>query len=148
MGLHISKKMWFLTVLSVGILILNLIFNFLFIPILGPLGAAYASLSCQMMLFFVGYKLSQMQYKIPFELGKIIVMPLLASLLIYISIFTNSIDVWLRILLKSSLILSFPILLSIGGFFEEIEKTRIQQLFIKWRNPKKLVENIKNLLAN
>lgn len=148
MGLHISKKMWFLTVLSVGILILNLIFNFLFIPILGSLGAAYASLSCQMMLFFVGYKLSQMQYKIPFELGKIIVMPLLASLLIYISIFTNSIDVWLRILLKSSLILSFPILLSIGGFFEEIEKTRIQQLFIKWRNPKKFVENIKNLLVN
>ncbi len=146
MGLHISKKMWYLTFLSVTILVLNIALNIFLIPLLGSIGAAYAYLFCQALLFFVGYLIAQKLYHIPFELSKIIVMPLLAAGLIYAGLATNTLNVWIRIFIKLLLIISFPWILYLGGFYEEIERKRIFEFYQKWKNPKNFFGNLKQLL--
>ena len=143
MGLHISKKMWYLTILTTFILSLNIILNLYLIPIAGTMGAAIATLISQMLYFVIGYRISQKEYFIPFEWGKIAVMPILASVLIYAGILTNSIDVWIRIPLKFTFILLFPVILYLGKFYEEIELNRLKGAFIKWKNPEALLNNLK-----
>ena len=146
MGLHITKKMWHLTVLTVFILGLNIMLNIILIPIYGTMGAATASFIAQSLYFIIGYKLSQTQYFIPFEWGKIAVMPIIASLLIYAGIFTNSWDLWVRIPSKLILIILFPIMLYFGGFYEPIELNRIKGFYHKWKNLSNLWDNLKQIL--
>ncbi len=146
MGLHITKKMWFLTVLTVFILGLNIGLNIILIPIYGTMGAAIASFISQSLYFIIGYKISQNQYYIPFEWGKIMVMPILAAILIYTGIFTNSWNLWIRIPSKLFLITLFPILLYFGGFYEPVELDRIKGFYKKWKRPSDLWENLKQIL--
>jgi|AntRauTorcE11897_2_1112592.scaffolds.fasta_scaffold00026_25 O-antigen/teichoic acid export membrane protein len=146
MGIHISKKMWYLTLLTVIVLALNIILNIYLIPLAGSLGAASASLISQMFYFTVGYKIAQKYHFIPYEWGKIIAMPILAAFLISIGILTNSWDIWLRIPAKLTVIILFPILLYFGNFYEEIEKKRLLGFYSKWKNPSDLWNNINEFL--
>lgn len=142
-GIHISKKMWYLTVLTGLILTINIALNLVLIPKLGTMGAAVSTLISQLLYFWAGYFISQKLYHIPFEWRKIIVMPILASILIYLGILFNPITLFVRIPIKLFVIALFPILLYFGGFYEEIEKKRIYGAFKKWRNPSQFWSNLK-----
>jgi len=136
-GINISKKTIVNAKSILFAAIFNIVFNIILIPILGYFGAAIATLISQMLYFLVIYHFAQKYYPIKYEIGKVIKI-IGAGILIYvISIFTNEMALWPRLLIKSILIFSFPFILYLLRFYEPIELERLRVLWIKWRNPGK-----------
>lgn len=143
MGLAIVKKTRILAVIVTSISILNLILNILLIPVWQFIGAAVATLISQIIFFIVTYIFVQKHYHIPYEIGKIAKMIFVSIILIGISLFTVDLNLFLRLLIKLSLLMSFPVVLYFINFYEEIELLRLKQGWIKWRNPEKWKSNLK-----
>ena len=85
-GLRIKKKTSRITLMTVIVSVLNLILNFLLIPILGAEGAALASLFSQLVFFSGLFYFSNKVYPIEFEWRKIILMFVVGASLIYLSL--------------------------------------------------------------
>jgi O-antigen/teichoic acid export membrane protein len=135
-GLQISKKT---SVIGLSIFIVtavNMVLNIVLIPYLKINGASVSTLISQIILFIIILKAAQKQYYIPYEIRKIM---LLIAIIIIISIpaiLVNNMTLLFRLLIKTTLLASFPILLYLFGFFEVIEIQRIKEAFNKWKNPR------------
>lgn len=125
MGLQVNKRTKIIGTLIVFAGIANLILNILLIPIWGIYGAAWASLFAQILLFFATYYFAQKSYPINYELGKVALIIIVGASLFGISLLFNNFNLWLSLLLKSLLIISFPIWFFVFPFFEKIEKESI-----------------------
>jgi O-antigen/teichoic acid export membrane protein len=144
-GLHITKKTSRISLMTAIISILNLALNILLIPWLGAEGAALASLVSQLG-FFVGiFYFSNKAYPIKFEWNKIILMFLLGLILVYSALLTNNMSLTIRLVVKTSAIISFPFILFLFNFYEEVELQQIAKIWKSWRNPVRWKSNIQDL---
>lgn len=119
-GIQIQKKTQYMPLVSGLGAIVNVVFNFLLIPFMGMLGAAYATLFAYFTMAVYQYFLSQRFYPIKYEWKKIEYIAL--SLIISFGGFLlakNLLDVNL-LLLKVLAILIFFILLYIGGLIRNL----------------------------
>ena len=142
-GINIMKKTKILAIIIFLMSITNIVLNIIFIPYFQSIGAAFATLITQFIFFLIVYKYSQKYYHISFEIQKIIKMIGIGIALFGISLLINELNLFFRIILKTSLLLSFPIILYFLNFYEEIELLRLKQGWIKWRNPGKWKDNLK-----
>jgi O-antigen/teichoic acid export membrane protein len=140
-GINIMKKTKILAIIIFLMSITNIILNIIFIPYFQSIGAAFATLITQFIFFLIVYKYSQKYYYISFEIKKIIKMIGIGIVLFGISLLTNELNLFFRIILKTSLLFSFPIILYFLNFYEEIELLRLKQGWIKWRDPRKWRNN-------
>ncbi len=101
--------------------IANIFLNILFIPVWGVMGAAVATLIVRITAFLTAYYYAQKNYKIPYEVRKVITVLLVGFFLIYISTFLNQFSLSIKLVSKSFLILVFPAILYFLNFFEPIE---------------------------
>lgn len=141
-GLRIKKKTSRITLMTVIVSVLNLFLNILLIPILGAQGAALASLLSQF-IFFIGlFYFSNKVYPIAFEWQKIILMFFIGTVLIYVSLLTNDLDLFIRIVVKTLAIVLFPVILFFFKFYEQAELDQIHTIWIQWRNPRRWKKNL------
>jgi len=144
-GLHIMKKTKVIGIVILIIALFNLLLNILLIPRYSILGASAATLFSQIIFFLVIYIFAQKHYYIPYELLKIAKMTFLALALYGLSLLSSDLNLVLRLVIKSTLIFSFPFLLYPLGFYEKIELDRLRGAWRKWRNPAKWKENLKKM---
>lgn len=144
-GLNISKKTGSIATTTILVTLINLGLNFLLIPVIGMLGAATATMLSQILFFAIIYWIAQKHYSIPYEIGKIFMMLAIAAGLFGISGLLDALTLWLRVPLKLLLILLFPFLLYIFGFYEPVEIERLKGFWIKWRDPGRWMDNLRSL---
>jgi O-antigen/teichoic acid export membrane protein len=123
----------------------NVLLNYLFISLFGTIGAAIASLVAQILFFILIYYYAQKHYPLHYEITKVLKMTGVSVVLTIIAYNINSVILIPRIFIKGSLILSFPFLLYFLGVYEQIELKRIKETWSKWKNPKNLIKNLKNI---
>lgn len=144
-GLHVTKKTSRISLVTTIISVLNLTLNILLIPYLGAEGAALASLLSQFAYFVGIYYFSNRLYPIKFEWKKIILMFVLGLLLVYSALLTNNMSLTIRLFVKTSALISFPLILYFFNFYEDVELQQIAKIWKNWRNPKRWKSNIRNL---
>jgi Na+-driven multidrug efflux pump len=106
-------------------------------------GASMAILITQILYFITILRFAQKQYHIPYEIWKIIKMIVTVVALCLIARLFNSSPLYLRLITKTVLIISFPFILYFWNFYEEIELEKIKGAWIKWRDPRRWGKNIK-----
>jgi O-antigen/teichoic acid export membrane protein len=134
-GLLITKKTAVIAITMVISTILNIILNIALIPSLNIYGAALATTISQFFFFIVIYRYSQKHYPIPYEIRRIGVMILVFVCLAGVSLLTSDLGLIFRLPLKVILIGSFPVILLYLNYYEDIETTRIKQLWNKLITP-------------
>jgi O-antigen/teichoic acid export membrane protein len=143
-GINISKR----TQLSARVIIivtaLDIGLNILMVPFLGYIGAAIATFIAQTLYFVMIYYYAQKCYPIPYELGKVFKILLTGIAIYFISTLTADVVLWLRLIIKSLLIISYPFLLYLFAFYEPVELQRIREFWTKWKNPIALPGNLKD----
>jgi O-antigen/teichoic acid export membrane protein len=145
-GLNITKKTKSIATTTILVTILNLLLNILLVPWLGIMGAASSGLIAQFIFFIIIYIAAQKYYTIPYEMGKVTTMVVIASILYILSSFTEPLSVlWIRVFIKFILICSFPFILYIVGFYEAVEIASMRGFWNKWKNPMHWKENFSSL---
>jgi O-antigen/teichoic acid export membrane protein len=134
-GLIITKKTGVIAITMVIATILNIILNIALIPSLNIYGAALATTISQFFFFIVIYRYSQKHYPIPYEIRRIGVMILVFVCLAGVSLLTSDLGLIFRLPLKVILIGLFPVILLYMNYYEDIETTRIKQLWDKLITP-------------
>ncbi|MFA8342119.1 MAG: lipopolysaccharide biosynthesis protein [Rhodothermaceae bacterium] len=131
-GLYINKKTSLVALFTILALSINILLNILLIPMYSYVGSAISMLVTFIFLFAITLGGSQKQYKVDFEYRRIIYLFSLGIIfwaIFEIFIIENKI---VELLLKSISVFLFPIILVISGFLEEVEKTRIKELYLQY----------------
>lgn len=142
-GLQIEKKTRLISGIVIFIALFNLALSFLFIPKWHYYGAAYATLVSEIVFFCLTYVYAQRYYKIPYELTKIFKMIALAVLFSIIASYINDLTLLWRMLIKTTLLVSFPFILALFNFYEPIEIERLKGAYQKWKYPSNWKRNLK-----
>ncbi len=111
---------------------LNIVLNLLLIPQFGIMGAALSTVLTFLVLWIVTMLNSQRLYYLPLEIRRLASLVLVA-LLVYSAAFFVEQSLLVSIGFKALLMLSFPLLLWILGFFYAEELTRIKELLYDFR---------------
>lgn len=130
------------------ITIVNFSLNWLLIPLFDIFGAAISTLISQVLLFIMLYAKSQKVYFIPYEWRKILLMIAVSFVFIVVGLLFSNATLFLRILLKTSMVLAFPFVLYWFNFFDEVEKQNLNKLFNTWKEPKRLRENLTRFIKS
>jgi O-antigen/teichoic acid export membrane protein len=144
-GLNIVKKTKIVSVVMLFSASMNIVLNMLFISLLGTIGAAIATLAAQIIFFALIYHYAQKYYYIPYELKKVFLMIGVVIVLTIFAYSINSIILIPRLIIKFLLIVSFPFVLYLIGFFEPLELQRIKESWRKWKNPRNWNDNLKKI---
>jgi len=145
-GLNISKKTKIVSMIVIIVSIFNLVVNAILISIFQVMGASYAFLLSQFVFLILTYLFSQKYYFVQYELGKILMMSICGVMIIFVSSLFNEYSIYIRLLMKVTMLVVFPVLLYLLNFFEPIELERIRGAWQKWRKPKNWVAEIKLFL--
>jgi O-antigen/teichoic acid export membrane protein len=137
-GLNIAKKTKIVSLIVPIIAVFHLGLNFIIIPILGVYGAAIASTVSQGIFLASVLYLAQKYYPVPYEIKRTLISFFIAILLYALSTQINEFSLLLRLLLKSSIVLSYPLLVWIFIKLEADEKqwlreglSRFKHLFVR-----------------
>lgn len=115
LGVYYNLGIWFKltdrtlygSYISIFGAVLTLVLNFVLIPLLGYLGAAYTTLVCYAAMMVVSYLWGQKHFPIEYDLGKFFFMVAFALVLYGISLRFTPDDLLLKLSLNSLLILLF-----------------------------------------
>jgi len=129
LGLFLKRKTSYIAYNTIGAAVLNIGLNFILIPKYRMMGAAVATITSFIALYFVTYFVADRFYKIPYENVKLLKMLILAIVLFFLSILTADLSLLPRLLTKLGILISFPFLLYPMNFYEEIEIERIKEGF-------------------
>jgi O-antigen/teichoic acid export membrane protein len=146
-GLNISKKTRPIATVTILAALVNIGLNFLFIPTMGMMGAAFALLLSQVAFFILVYWIAQKQYSIPYEIGKIGLMLAVAVALFFVARITDGFGYLISVPLRVLILLSYPFILFLFGFYEPVELERLAGFWNKWKNPRAWLKNISELQA-
>jgi O-antigen/teichoic acid export membrane protein len=144
-GLHIAKKTRIIGLIVVFSTIMSLVFNILFIPLCGILGAAVATLLSQVIYWYACHYYSQKVFYVNYEIRKIASLVIIGALLSFSSLLLNDLDLLPRLLIKTVSILSFPFILYLFNFYEPVELQAINGFIRKWGSMKDLRKNLSSL---
>lgn len=147
-GIRIKKKTSRITLMTFIVSTLNLSLNVLLIPIFNAEGAALASLLSQIFFFSGLYYFSNKMYPISFEWRKVFLIFTVGAILVSLSLLSHSMNLPIRLTIKASAILLFPIILYYFNFYEKAELEQLKYLRAHWRNPAKWKNNIHRILKD
>ncbi len=145
-GLQIKKRTKIIGIVIMAIALLNLGLNIVFIPRFNIVGAAIATLLSQVIFFLAVLFFAQKVYYIPFELLKIFKMLVLALILFGLGALCSDMSLLPRLIIKSVILISFPLLLYFIGFYEQVEILSLKEIWNKWSKPGDWNKNINNFL--
>ncbi len=125
-GVYLEKKTKYLPLITVSGMLANLLANYLLIPVIGIMGAAWARSIAYLIMAVALYVVHQRLYYIRYEWGRIVKLSLAVAAIFALGQlgFAQS-----HILLKLALLLVFPAILFMIGFFESAEIAQARQIF-------------------
>lgn len=141
-GLHVVRRSKVTATIITIMAVVNLGFNFVFVPIFGLVGTAIASLTTQSIYLLIIYHYSQKYYPIPYEVAKLTKMIVIAIVFSLIAFFINDYNLLIRLSVKTLLIFIFPIILYFWNFYEEVEILALKNFWLKWKSPGRWKENL------
>jgi O-antigen/teichoic acid export membrane protein len=144
-GLHVVKKTRIIGMIIVFSTLLSIVLNFLLIPLWDITGTAVATLLTQFFFWLVCHHFSQKEFFVPYEMRKIFIMLLIGAALSFSGLLINGMDLLPRIFIKTGGLVSFPFILYLFGFYEQIELTSIKGFISKWSSIKYFRANLKSL---
>ncbi len=124
-GVYITKKSIYLTYVVGAAAVVNIACNFLLVPTMGMIGAAMAKSISYFILMILMYFFSTKLYPVKYEwlkLGKLFA----SGSIVYAASFLTPIKN--NVILELILVISFPIILLLIGFFDSEEKKKIRSL--------------------
>ncbi len=147
-GLNIAKKTSIIGYVTFFVAVINLLIDWLTIPRWGYMGAAFSTLTSQIIYFSVILFFAQKAYPIPYELKKIGIIIFTGVGMVVLSQLFNPLPAIIRILLKSALIILFPFILHLFNFYDKIESESIKNIWLSWRNPSSWRSNIRRFIKS
>ncbi|MHA1251811.1 MAG: lipopolysaccharide biosynthesis protein, partial [Candidatus Helarchaeota archaeon] len=129
-GFHIVKLTWVMSIIEISGSLLNLLFNYLLIPKYGMIGASVAT-SLSFLCILIGYFVFlEKVYPIPFKYFKFIFVFILSGIVYYTSTFIQF-GIIQSILLKLLVVLLFPTILIVSGYFNKAELQKGKMLIFR-----------------
>lgn len=144
-GLHIAKKTKIIGIIVIGATIISFALNMLLIPIWSITGSAIATLLSQFIYWFACYYYSQKVFYIPYEIRKITTLFFCGVVLSFSSLLINGMDLLPRMIIKTTELISFPVILYLFHFYEPVELQAIRGFYVKWSRIKNFSANLKSL---
>lgn len=132
--LSIAKRTRQIALITIFVAIVNLGINLLLIPRYSYMGAAFATLFAQLLFLLLMYYYGQKYYYIPYEIRKNLLVLAIGAVMIFAVPLLNPLGLGWRLILKSSIILAFPLVLIPLKFYEAIEKQRLRELLFQVKN--------------
>lgn len=120
-GMAVNNKTKYASIIIVGVAILNLALSFLLIPKYGMLGAAWATLLSYIILAMINLWVDLHFMKIPYEYWRLTKIMGTWLVIYALSLLINTPSIWINLLLKSLLLLGYPILLLGIRFYSQPE---------------------------
>jgi peptidoglycan biosynthesis protein MviN/MurJ (putative lipid II flippase) len=146
-GLHYVKKISSLVWITLSTAILNLFLNWLLLPRYGLYGSVIAVNISSFLMSYLTYYMAQRKYRIPYEMGKIILIFLAGFAIYAVSMAIPDERISVSIILKILLILSFPFLLYLMRFYDVIELQSIRKIWSTWKDPRHWKKNIRRIMG-
>ncbi|MCB9068375.1 MAG: polysaccharide biosynthesis C-terminal domain-containing protein [Calditrichae bacterium] len=129
--LEIVRKTKLIPLLVSSVLIVNILLNLMLIPLFNMVGAAFANVLSNLASALLAYFVAQKFYPIKYEIRRLLVLAFVALVLYSITLLLNDVLLVMRIILKGSIVLSFPVLLYYINFYEPVEINRIRGSSLK-----------------
>ena len=142
-GLSITKKTKVIAITVVVTAVLNLMLNIVLIHWFGNQGAAISKMISMMVFFVLTLYFAQKAYSIPYELKRVGLMLVVGAVIYIISLLFNTLEVIPRVAFKTSLIILYPFVLFLVGFYHETELSNIRSEWYKWKKPSAFAENVR-----
>jgi O-antigen/teichoic acid export membrane protein len=143
-GILFAQKTFMIALITIAAAVLNIILNIIFIPIYGTIAAAYTTLISFFVFYIVTLFSADKYYKISYENMKITKLILLGVVLFIAHCYILPDSFVLSLIIKFILVLSFPILLFIIGFYEKIELETIRISLRSFKSPAQIIKNLLN----
>ena len=141
-GLHYAKKTRRIALITLIVLAFSLGMNGLLIPRIGLYGAAFTAILSGILMSLLNYFQSQEYFPIRYELKKTGIIMAVSIGIVLVSLLFSQWSLLFRIITKVILIMTFPLLLYLFGFYEPVEIERLKGLWKKWRKPRYWYANI------
>jgi O-antigen/teichoic acid export membrane protein len=144
LGLHFVKKTKYNALIVFVLSVVNILLNILLIPYWGIMGVAIVSVFTNLIMLLLFYMYTQRFYHIRYEIVRII--KLLASAIMFFVIVSllSGLNPLVWVVLKTVLLVMFPLFLYVIGFFDRKEIEHMKGSWKKWKNPGKLFKNLRN----
>lgn len=140
LGMLLTKNTKNIAWITIGSALLNIILNFIFIPVYGLMAAAINTLIAYLLFYIITQRISDNYFKIPFENRKLVILIMLGSALSSAIYFLPDMNFAAGFILKILLVGIFPLILYLFRFYERAELDVLL-------NPKKLYGFITGLLS-
>jgi len=128
-GMLLKRRTIWDTWISMIALAVILLWNYLFVPRFGLIGAATANLAGFVVRVGLVYVVSQRLYPIPFELGRLGILLVTACVWYCLSQILSYPSPWLTLTARTAFVLLFPAVLFCARFFREGELEFVMQFF-------------------
>lgn len=130
-GIALKRKTEYFPIADGASVVVNIPLMFALIPRYGSVGAAIALVAAYLMNCVVRYFAGRKFYPVDYEWGRMLKMTLCAFALYGISLMISFENIWLSISMKTLLAASFPLLLLVVRFYEDVEKYKIRELWAR-----------------
>jgi O-antigen/teichoic acid export membrane protein len=125
-GIGIRKEARYYPMVTAAAAGTNLAANFALIPRFGMMGAAWATALSYAVMAGVGFALSQRLYPLPFEWSRLARLVAAAALTYLLSLLAPA-ALWPALIVKSAVLLGFPVLLIAAGFLRDSEWSALRR---------------------
>ncbi|MDR4499281.1 MAG: oligosaccharide flippase family protein [Candidatus Scalindua sp.] len=139
-GLYLRKKTEYIGIVTAITTCVTIVIYYILIPSMGAMGAAISTLLSFLFWNVLTYVVSQRVYKIRYEWGRIAKLCLTSILLIFFSDLIYFDHCQLSFLLKSFIILLFPLILIALYFYQKPEIDLIKKTVLKLSNSLRLIK--------
>jgi O-antigen/teichoic acid export membrane protein len=144
LNLSIVKKTLIVAIIVTIMSALNLGLNLLLIPRYQAIGAAVSTAITQLVFLLTTYVIAQKHYHVAYEIRKLLMIFVVGIILISLGYIMNDLPLLFRLILKSIIWLSFPLILHPLKFYEKVELQRIGEVGRLLLKPRKAIESFKN----
>ncbi len=133
------KKTKIVSLVSIGSGLLNVILNFLIIPSMGSIGAALTTAISKAVAVTIFLIFNKKYGYSDYEVVKYLKAFIVGAGLIYIWIIIPELGIFLKIVIDLIILILYPVILNLIGFFESSEIKMIKQSFTKWSKPSNII---------
>lgn len=128
-GMLLTRRTEYLSLTMVIGAVANLVLNFILIPKYSMMGAAVATVISSFVILISRYPISNRLYRLSFEWWRIIKIVCCATILYLVGLMIVIDLIWLSVVVKTLLSLSFPFVLLLTKFYYASEKQKIAQVW-------------------
>ena len=122
-----TKQTQYIPIPTVVASSIQVLLNYLWVPKYGMFGSAWAMLISQIITFLLTWYFSYKVYPMHFEYTRLIKLIFVSGFIFFIGLAINTSFLWLTIFMKMGILLIYPFLLFLIGFYQDDEILKIKE---------------------